>query len=546
MEQEEDRLSNLPIIILHHILSSLPEKDVARTSVLSKTWANTRFTFSKLSFSDVKFRGWIPQSKDDFERKRKKFIDYVTRTLSRFCDRGLTIKECKITLNHFELHCMSKDVNFWLKSTSESGVEVLELCLPSGPNHDEEGHDECYVLPMGVIEAKSLTKLVLMGGIRIDQAFMHQSIKFFSLIVLSLWEVLLGNEHAIEHLISCCPLIEHITLNRCLVLSLGGGTKLMKCLSMLGLPKLKTVDVQGIQEVYVDAPCLENLYYCHDVLDAPFKIHFDSCRNLKVVYLSNLKGNTITNEWFLDLFLKFPFLEILKFANCTMSETINISSVQLKVLELSHCLNLKEVNIDAPNLLSCTYTIGVVDGLEPVMSFVRSSSKLEVDVEIYIHYMELGYLKEFLQNIKPENVLASLSLSLFIYGRVEDGRNPVFQVSSPPPSIKHLHLRYFPKHYTLFSSLLSIILSKCCSTTISMSLHPCCSKEFLKFFYETLMRRKDDDCVCGSSDTKCWWHGLKDLKVSTSKKIDENVDFKTWLESWTEIPNEDIIFRLKF
>jgi len=418
MEQEEDRLSNLPIIIRHHIFTSLPEKDAARTSVLSKTWANTWLTFPILSFSDVKFTGWYPQSKDDFERKRKTFIDYVTRTLSRFCDQGLAIKECKITLNRFELHYMSKDVDFWLKSASESGVEVLELCLPSGPNYDEEGHDECYVLPIGVIEAKSLTKLVLMGGIRVDQAFMNQSIKFFSLRVLSLWRVLLGDEHAIEHLISCCPLIEHITLILCSVLSPGGGTKLMKCLSMHGLPKLTKVDVQGIQEVYIDAPCLENLYYCHDVLDAPFKIHFDSCRNLRVVCLSNLKGNTITNKWFLDLFLKFPFLEILKFANCTMSETINISSVQLKVLELSHCHNLKEVNIDAPNLLSCAYTVAVVDGFEPITSFVRSSSKLEVDVQIYIHYLELVNLKEFLQNSKPENVLTSLSLSLFIYGKV--------------------------------------------------------------------------------------------------------------------------------
>jgi hypothetical protein len=36
MELEEDRLSSLPRIILPHILSLLPEKDVARTSVFSK------------------------------------------------------------------------------------------------------------------------------------------------------------------------------------------------------------------------------------------------------------------------------------------------------------------------------------------------------------------------------------------------------------------------------------------------------------------------------------------------------------------------------
>jgi hypothetical protein len=36
MELEEDRLSSLPKIIIHHILSMLLEKDVARTSVFSK------------------------------------------------------------------------------------------------------------------------------------------------------------------------------------------------------------------------------------------------------------------------------------------------------------------------------------------------------------------------------------------------------------------------------------------------------------------------------------------------------------------------------
>ncbi|XP_039683699.1 F-box/FBD/LRR-repeat protein At5g53840 isoform X2 [Medicago truncatula] len=542
--KQEDRLSILPKIILHHILSRLPEKDAARTSVLSKAWADTWFTFPILSISDNKFTGWFPLSIDDVKRKRKKFIDYVTRTLSRFCDQGLAIKECKIILNRFELHYMSKHVDLWLKSASGSGVEVVELCLPCGPNYIEEGHGKCYVLPTGVIEAKSLTKVVLKGGIRVDQAFMNQSIKFFSLRVLSLWIVLLEDEHAIEHLISCCPFIEHITLKHCSVLSPGGGVKLMKSLSMHGLPKLKTVDVHGIQEVYIDVPSLEYLYYCHDVLNAPYKIHFDSCRNLKGLDLFSLEGNTITDKWFLELFSKFPFLERLKFVKCTMSETINISSVQLKVLELSGCHNMKEVNIDAPNLLSCEYIIDT-QHLEPIISFVRSSSKLKVDVQIYIDYLDLGNLKEFLQNIKPENVLTSLSL--FIFELTEDEFNPaVFQVSSPPPSVKHLHLHTFPKKETLYSSLLSILLSSCCFATISMRMHPCfCSREFIEFFYETLMRRKDD-CFCSSSDTNCWWHGLKNLKVAHSMKIDENVDFKTLLESSSISSTPDISFRLEF
>jgi hypothetical protein len=222
MKHDEDRLSNLPKVILHNILSRLPNKDATRTSVLSKAWLDTWYTFPILSFSDTKITGMFPQPMEDYQRKRKYFIDYVKRRLLRFYDKGLAIKKFKLTVsvNNVELRgYMVKDLDLWLKLASESGVEVLELCLPDGPNMDEEGRGKWYVLPKDVIEVKSLTELELMGGIRVDTAFMNHSIKFFSLRVLSLWGVLLRDEHAIEHLISCCPSIEHITLRYCSVLS---------------------------------------------------------------------------------------------------------------------------------------------------------------------------------------------------------------------------------------------------------------------------------------------------------------------------------------
>jgi hypothetical protein len=65
------------------------------------------------------------------------------------------------------------------------------------------------------------------------------------------------------------------------------------------------------------------------------------------------------------------------------------------------------------------------------------------------------------------------------------------------------------------------------------------------------MRKKENDCFCSSDDTKCWWHDLKDVKVTSTVKIDENVDFKTILESLqacvqTFSPQESISFRLEF
>jgi len=53
MEHDEDQLSNLPKVILHNILSRLPQKDVARTSVLYKAWLDTWYTFPILYLSDT-------------------------------------------------------------------------------------------------------------------------------------------------------------------------------------------------------------------------------------------------------------------------------------------------------------------------------------------------------------------------------------------------------------------------------------------------------------------------------------------------------------
>ncbi|KEH18289.1 hypothetical protein MTR_8g015670 [Medicago truncatula] len=371
----------------------------------------------------------------------------------------------------FELPYMSMDVDHWLKLASQSGVEVLNLFLPN--------RGECYVLPNGVIEVKLLTKLVLVGGIRVDQAFMNHSIKFFSL------------------------------------------RKLYFCIH--GLLKLKTVDVQGIKEVHIDeAPSLANFNCDHGDWDTPFTFEFIRCRNLKGLCLFSWISTIITDKWFLDLFRKFPFLERLKLQNCKMSERINISSVQLKVLELSHCYNLKEVGIDAPNLLSCVYCGRGVS--KPIISFLRSSSQLEVDVQIHLDYLEICSLGGFLQNIKSKNIFTSLSL--FIFQLTMDASDPVvYQVSSPPPSVKRNFVFICCKYLTL-------------------------NRAFIEFFYEiTLMERKSSDCFCISCDTKCWWHGLKDVKVTSSMKIDENVDLKSFLEWLATFPNSDqekISFILEF
>jgi hypothetical protein len=139
---------------------------------------------------------------------------------------------------------------------------------------------------------------VLDGRIRVDQAFMNHSIKFFSLKELYLFYFFLEDEQAINHLLSRCPLIEIITL------MLYGGR--MKSLSMHGLQKLKKVCVSGINKVYIDeASSLKSLDFYHYCLDAPFKVDFIHCKYLKELLLGLLLSQT---NGFLNYFPNFHFL----------------------------------------------------------------------------------------------------------------------------------------------------------------------------------------------------------------------------------------------
>lgn len=54
---------------------------------------------------------------------------------------------------------------------------------------------------------------------------------------------------------------------------------------MCGLAKLKGVDIEGIHEIYIDAPSLENFRYYPATLLEPFKLDIGQCKNLKGLYL---------------------------------------------------------------------------------------------------------------------------------------------------------------------------------------------------------------------------------------------------------------------
>ncbi|MED6185428.1 hypothetical protein PIB30_056959 [Stylosanthes scabra] len=537
-----DLLSGLPKVILHDIFARLPDKDAAKTIALSKAWRDTWSSFPYLSVSSNDFLAthYSGCSRNSWFHKMDILIDYVTKRLLRLHDQGLTIKEFKLNLRDLiEPTYVSHHVNQWIQMASESGIEVIELYLSVGYIWRKYHVDNSYDLPLCVFENKSLTKLILAFGIRFNhELFSNHSMKFSSLKMLCLVQVLFTEERVIENLLSHCPLIEDFTMAYCYVYnhlstedsvegSMNNG-HWVKSLFLHGLKNLKKVDVRGVHQLHIDSPNLENLCYESLVLDAPIQLNFSSCTNFTCFHLLSLKDTTIADKWILELFSKLPFLESLELCHCFLSKRINIISDQLKVLKLCHCSNLNEVNIDAPNLKSLDY-----HGYDkPVISFMRSSNQLQVSVSTHVDYRYFYSLRDFIRNI-PEKI--SASLSVFVIRPIRDNSYliPALQFfSNIPPSIKHLELKEhsYPNNKAAYGSLMNWLLSSCFPETFSFRYFD--SYAFIEFFHEMLMGNKRGECYCSSYNRKCWWHALKIAKFSCSfMAADEDADFKAMLDA---------------
>ncbi|MED6134204.1 hypothetical protein PIB30_034997 [Stylosanthes scabra] len=176
---------------------------------------------------------------------------------------------------------------------------------------------------------------------------------------------------------------------------------------------------------------------------------------------------------------------------------------------------------------------------------MRSSNLLKVKVDTDVDFEHFYSLRKFIWNL-PQKILASLSL-LFKLSFPEYGYPylPELQVSSIPPSIKHLEVTVDPysNHEALYGPLMNYLLSSCFPKTISFIYGG--RNTFIEFFYDMLMGSEKEECHCSSSDTKCWWHALKIVNISCSFMTYQNVKFKDMLDVWSMSSVEKVTFRLE-
>ena len=381
MAEEQDRMWYLPDDILIRILSLLPTKEIARTSLLSKAWRKLT-PFSSLSV--LMFR-----SPDFFHSRRKNFD---VSSFINAIDSSLRLRQKDVSLARLRLRLHLDDIksliDSWIDAALERKVKELDLYLQ--PRFVAEPYD----LPAKIFSATTITVLSL------EQCRLEicGAIDLPALRKLCLRQIQC-DEQAIRQLISSCPLIEDLNIASC------GGLQKLHVSGLANLHRLQVTCCYDLRRIEIDAPSLQHLLYRH-YGKLPCDMVLTPCEFLRELILLDPH---ITNDFLQNLDSGFPNLERLEI-DSTRLQRIEISHHQLKRLELKLTPLQKEakLKIDAPNLQSFTYS-GYRMPLTSTISSMNTSSLREAEIHFrnyndYSHFF-IPQLKEFFEKSKNCQVI---------------------------------------------------------------------------------------------------------------------------------------------
>ncbi|CAA7016700.1 unnamed protein product [Microthlaspi erraticum] len=204
----KDVINTLPEALIHHILSFLPTREAASTSLLSRKWRYLFAFVPNLDFDDpLRMRADSLYNQEKTELHRT-FIDFVDRVL------GL---QGKFPVNGFSLRCGNGVddvvVTRWILKALELGVTDLDLRIAL----------DCYdpLFPPQVLASKSLVRLRIGArngtaygvgsGLTID---VDKHVSLPKLKTLYIDSVMIGNQTdtCLDKLLSGCHVLEELTL----------------------------------------------------------------------------------------------------------------------------------------------------------------------------------------------------------------------------------------------------------------------------------------------------------------------------------------------
>nr|GEV58893.1 ankyrin repeat-containing domain, PGG domain protein [Tanacetum cinerariifolium] len=348
-----DRISTLPVFIVHHILSYLWKdiKSLVRMSVLSKEWET--------------------------------FYRYVEYTVSRFCDQNIrahTLNICTTIINLEQRELVERFLDLVL----EKGLQVMDIqfynqygwikwLTPLSLETDVKGSILTLYkaggrfLPLVEPEAASLPFVgvglstsqpppyTVEDGIgthnpwktcELPSSLMVGAVKFKSLKLLSLTKLLI-EEAMLEYLNKSCPILEEIYLRCCY----GFKTFCVKRHQNLLKVEIYCGERLLLETIDVEAP---NLSYFHLESDkykdkAP-SMFMGSCKKLTTFCYCGFPLKR-----FNDFLSNFPLLENVALDLPSRVNNLTLSNNSFRNIRLHSDCDLDQIDLNVPNLLLSEY-----------------------------------------------------------------------------------------------------------------------------------------------------------------------------------------------
>ncbi|KAI3912400.1 hypothetical protein MKW92_048607 [Papaver armeniacum] len=152
---EEDRISNLPDSLIHHILSFLFTEEAVQTCVLSRRW---RFIWTSMSVLKFNGESHYPESDCDDDDDRQVI---TTNRCIKFVDQVLSLRD-NSDIQRFHLNC----IRYYLNGNAQF-YKCIDRWIATAASHNlQEVHIEAspygnFEIPLSLCTCKSLKKLVL-------------------------------------------------------------------------------------------------------------------------------------------------------------------------------------------------------------------------------------------------------------------------------------------------------------------------------------------------------------------------------------------------
>ncbi|CAA0392737.1 unnamed protein product [Arabidopsis thaliana] len=231
-----DKTSQLPDELLVKVLSFLPTKDAVRTSLLSMRWKSLWMWLPKLEYD---FRHYSVSEGQGLAR----FI-----TLSLLGHKAPAIESLSLKLRYGAIGSIKpEDIYLWVSlAVHDSNVRELSLKLCTFAERPTK-------LPKSLYKCKSIVILKLKDEILVD---VPRKVCLPSLKTLFLGRVTYSDEDSLHRLLSNCPVLEDLVVERDRIDNLGKLSVVVKSLQRLTLKMSCPCHLDGIM---MNTPSLKYL-----------------------------------------------------------------------------------------------------------------------------------------------------------------------------------------------------------------------------------------------------------------------------------------------